>query len=55
MEGDFPASEFVKKITGVDNVCERAALMNADRIVIHKTAMDGVTVALAQKTWEVAF
>ena len=55
VEGDFPASEFVKKITGVDNVCERAALMNADRIVIHKTAMDGVTVALAQKTWEVAF
>ena len=55
VEGEFPASEFVKRITGVDNVCERAALLGAERIVIHKTAMDGVTVALAQKTWEVAF
>ena len=55
VEGDFSPSEFVKRITGVDNVCERAALLGAERIIIHKTAMDGVTVALAQKKWEVAF
>ena len=24
MQGDFTSSNFVKKITGVDNVCERA-------------------------------
>lgn len=53
--GEFPASEFVKSITGVDNVCERAALIGADSILVHKTAMDGVTVAVAQINWEVAF
>lgn len=32
VEGDFKASEFVKKTTGVDNVCERAALLAADHL-----------------------
>ena len=37
-EGDFSPSEFVKTVTGVDNVCERAAVLAA-----------GVTVAAAEK------
>ena len=55
VEGDFTPSEFVKGITGVDNVCERAALRNAARLITKKTAMDGVTVAVAVKDMEVSF
>ena len=53
--GTFAPSEFVKSITGVDNVCERAAMLGARSLIVHKTAMDGVTVALAEKAWEVVF
>ena len=55
LPGDFTPSEFVTKITGVDNVCERAALMGADKLILRKTAADGVTVALAAEKTEVRF
>ena len=55
VEGDFTASEFVKNVTGVDNVCERAALLGADRLIVRKTAGNGVTVAVAAENWEVRF
>ena len=55
LPGDFTPSEFVAKITGVDNVCERAALMGAERLIVHKTALNGVTVALAAEKREVRF
>ena len=54
-EGTFTPSEFVRSVTGVDNVCERAALMGGGRLLVKKTAMAGVTVALAEETWEVRF
>lgn len=50
-----PPSEFVKSITGVDNVCERAALRNAETLLVKKTARSGVTVAAAAEHWEVRF
>lgn len=53
--GKFTASEFVSSITGVDNVCERAALIGAEKLIVHKTACSGVTVALAEEHWEVRF
>ena len=53
--GDFTPSEFVQSITGVDNVCERAALIGAEKLIVKKTARNGVTVALAQEHWEVHF
>lgn len=56
--GTFSGSEFVKKTTGVDNVCERAALALAGgggRLLRKKYAADGVTVALAVKKWSVRF
>ena len=53
--GDFHASDFVRTVTGVDNVCERAALMEADRLLIGKTAQGGVTVAVAAEDVEVRF
>ncbi len=53
--GDFTPSQFVAKVTGVDNVCERAALMGADHLIVRKTACNGVTVALAAENLEVRF
>ena len=55
VEGDFSASSFVQQVTGVDNVCERAALLGAERLLLGKTAQNGVTVAVAVEQWEVRF
>lgn len=55
VSGDFTSSAFVKGVVGVDNVCERAALLGADRLVVKKTAHNGVTVAVAEKCMEVCF
>ena len=55
--GDFAESEFVKKITGVDNVCERSAVLGSSygRIIKKKTGAEGVTTALALKEWRIHF
>ena len=53
--GEFTKSQFVASITGVDNVCERAALCGAERLLVKKTAIGGVTVAVAVEHWEVRF
>ncbi len=53
--GEFSSSGFVESITGVDNVCERAALLGAETLLVKKTAIDGVTVAVAAETLEVRF
>lgn len=54
--GDFTPSPFVEQITGVDNVCERAALACGGTLLRHKAAKDGATVALALEelhlTWK---
>lgn len=48
-EDGFSESDFVRSVTGVGNVCERAALKGAGgkRLLIRKTAQGGVTVAAA--------
>lgn len=53
--GDFPASSFVSSITGVDNVCQRAAMLDGKTCILEKCAMDGVTVSVAEIEWEVFF
>lgn len=53
--GEFPASAFVSGITGVDNVCQRAAMLDGKKCIIEKTAMDGVTVSVAEIEWEAKF
>ena len=45
--GTFSASPFVTEITGVDNVCERAAVCAGGTILVPKQAKNGVTVAVA--------
>lgn len=52
-EGKFSSSDFVEQITGVENVCERAAMMGADQLIVKKTAIDGVTVAVAEKKLQI--
>ena len=48
VKGDFQESSFVKEKTGVDNVCERSAVLAAGGpLVFHKYARTGVTFALA--------
>ena len=45
--GDFTPSDFVKGVTGVDNVCERAAVLAGGPLLVPRQARDGVTVAVA--------
>ena len=51
-EGNFTASAFVEHVTGVDNVCERAAVLAASGpIRWKKDAVNGVTMAVALKPY----
>lgn len=46
--GEFTPSDFVRRVTGVDNVCERAAVLAAGgKLILKKQAGNGVTMALA--------
>lgn len=49
--GDFSPSARVLQAVGVDNVCERAAARcgGKGRLILRKTAMNGVTVAVFEK------
>ncbi len=50
LKGSFTSSEFVRKTTGTDNVCERSAVIcSGGRLVMRKNAGDGVTVAVAEE------
>ncbi|MFV0529264.1 MAG: cobalt-precorrin 5A hydrolase [Lachnospiraceae bacterium] len=57
LEGTFTPSEFVESITGVDNVCERSAVMASKqgRLFQKKWTENGVAIALAVKEWSVHF
>ncbi|MDO5424543.1 MAG: cobalt-precorrin 5A hydrolase [Eubacteriales bacterium] len=56
-KGDFSASGFVKSVTGVENVCERSAVLGSGNgtLIQKKMAGNGVTVALAIEKWSVDF
>ena len=55
VEGKFTHSERVLRVTGVDNVCERAAMIGAERLRVRKSVCKGVTVAVAAEHWEARF
>ncbi len=56
LPGVFSKSDFVKEITGVDNVCERAAVKaNNGRLVVPKCSWDGITAAVSKKDWRCIF
>lgn len=48
LEGAFSSSDFVQRVTGVDNVCERsAAAGSGGQLYLKKQAGNGVTMAVA--------
>ncbi len=55
--GAFPPSAFVRRTTGTDNVCQRAAACASQngRCLLEKTAHDGMTISLYQEQWEAVF
>lgn len=58
VRGDFSESEFVLGVTGVSNVCERAALLGCGaggQMLMKRTVVNGVTVALAVKEKMLSF
>ena len=47
---EFASSAFVRETVGVDNVCERSAVLcSGGRLILRKTAANGVTVAAAER------
>ena len=55
--GSFSSSSFVESVTGVDCVCERAAVCasGSGRLICRKRVLDGVTVALAASAFTCTF
>ncbi len=57
LEGNYTESSFVKKIAGVDSVCERSASMGSTskKLIINKTIKNSVTVAACLHDYNVDF
>lgn len=64
LEGSFTPSAFVAGVTGIENVCERAAFRLAmengkkhleECMVLPKSGKDGVTVSIMKIDWRVRF
>ena len=52
-KGDFSSSEFVRSVTGADNVCERSVMAyGAEKLIIKKTVRNGMSFAAGVKTYE---
>jgi len=51
MQGNFEKSDRVQKVTGVDNVCQRAVACTGAKPLTGKTASNGVTIALGILDW----
>ncbi len=49
--GSFDPSDFVREVTGTDNVCERAAMLGSDggEMIVRKTKGEGLTCAVARR------
>lgn len=57
VKGKFSSSAFVEAQVGVDNVCERSAVLGSGggALLIEKTAGQGMTMALAIREWGISF
>lgn len=55
--GDFASSAFVNSRVGVDNVCERSAVLGSGggKLILEKTAGSGITVAAALEDGRIRF
>jgi cobalt-precorrin 5A hydrolase len=56
VSGTFEASIFAEPVDGVENVCERAAVLGSGgELIVKKQAGNGVTVAVAKQDWKADF
>ncbi len=56
LQGTFHSSSFVEAITGVDNICERSAMLcSGGTLILPKTVYNGVTIAIAEKPITIDF
>jgi cobalt-precorrin 5A hydrolase len=57
VQGIYTESDYVRSVTGVGNVCERAAILGSGNgiMIQKKYANNGVTVSIAKKDWSVRF
>ncbi len=57
LPGIFSGSDFVKSVTGVDNICERSAVLGSGggRLLAGKSAVLSVTMALAMEPYTLRF
>lgn len=57
LRGEFTSSDFVAEVTGVDNVCERAAILLSQdgKLRSLKEVKNGVSTALALGLWKAKF
>lgn len=57
VQGIYSESDYVKSVTGIGNVCERAAVAGSGNgtVIQKKYAQNGVTVSIAIKDWSVSF
>lgn len=57
VQGSYSESDYVKSVTGVGNVCERAAIIGSHNgtMIQKKYAKNGVTVSIAKDEWSVKF
>lgn len=55
--GDFSVSPLVQRVVGVGNVCERSAVKASrqGKVLLHKTSLNGVTVAIACEELQLDF
>ena len=53
--GSFTASDFVEKVTGVDNVCERSVVASGAALLSGKRAENGVTTAVGEYQRSIVF
>ncbi|MEG2069288.1 MAG: cobalamin biosynthesis protein [Acidaminococcaceae bacterium] len=54
--GEFAHSDLVQSVVGVDNVCERAAVLGAQgKLCLKKTSKNGVTLAIAERKTVIDF
>ncbi len=55
VDGIFTKSDFVLSQTGADNVCERSVVKHGGKLIMPKTAGNGVTVAAGEMPSEIDF
>ena len=53
--GSFTTSDFVEKVTGVDNVCERSVVASGAALLSGKRAENGVTTAVGEYQRSIVF